>query len=289
MYSLLMVGARGYWDNGGTNFDLSRYLEYTDDGLVQQLRPITPEVIERLQSWPALFAYEFSRYDEPSVEVARVGRLTSIKVRHSRARIAFEFDSSVPPITAEKMRTMLWELDIENETTRTHWAVKDVDLFDVLRRKNVVAGLPAQVRMPDLLVTSQVVERALADAEHLIANGRGASSALDRVHTSLHGYLIQLCVEAELIPCSGEHLSITALFKILREEHPKFLYAGPRGAEVGSALKASSSIIEAINTLRNNASVAHPNEAVVPEPEAMYLVNLARSLLHYIEMKRVAN
>lgn len=284
-----MVGAEGYWDKGGTNFDLSRYLEYTDDVLRQQLRPITPEVIERLQSWPALFAYEFSEYADPSAEVARVGRLTSIRVRNTRIRIAFELDPTVPPITAEKMRTMLWELDIEYETTRTHWAVKEVDLLDVLRRKNVLFNLPAQVRTPDLIVTSEAVKRALADAEHLIENGRGASSALDRVHTSLHGYLIQLCVEAELIPSSGEHPSMTALFKKLREEHPRFLYTGPRAAEVGSALKASSSIIEAINTLRNNASVAHPNEAVVPEPEAMYLVNLARSLLHYIEMKRLTN
>jgi hypothetical protein len=81
---------------------------------------------------------------------------------------------------------------------------------------------------------------------------------------------------------------MTALFRMLREQHPKFGYAGPRASEVGSALKASPSIIEALNTLRNNASVAHPNDTVVPEPEAMYLVNLARSVLHYLEMKRQA-
>jgi len=288
MYSLLMVGSRGWWDNGGTNFDLGRYLEYTDEELKQQLRPLTSAVIESLKSWPALFAYEFSKYDEPDVEVAWVGRLTSIKVRHSTARIAFEFDPAVPPITAGTIRTMLWDLDIESETTRTHWAVKDIDLFDVLRRKNVYAGLPAQVRTPELRITSQAVERAIDDAEHLIESGRGATSALDRVHTTLHGYLIQLCVDAELMERTGEHPSLTALFKKLREKHPKFQYAGPRASEVGSALKASSSIIEAINTLRNNASVAHPNEAVVPEPEAMYLINLARSLLHYLEMKRLA-
>jgi hypothetical protein len=263
-------------------------LEYTDEELKQQLRPMTPEVIERLKGWPALFAYEFSKYDEPSAEVARVGRLTSIKVRNSKARITYEFDPTVPPITAEKIRLMLWDLDMEFETTRTHWAVKDVDLLDVLKRKNVLDRLPSQVRAPKLPITSEVVERAIADAEHLIENGRGASSALDRVHTTLHGYLIQLCIDAQLIEATAEHVSMTLLFKKLREDHPKFQYVGPRAAEVGSALRASSSIIEAINTLRNNASVAHPNEAIVPEPEAMYLINLSRSLLHYLEMKRLS-
>lgn len=37
-------------------------------------------------------------------------------------------------------------------------------------------------------VTSEVVERALADAETLLERGK-ATSAVDRVHTALHGYL----------------------------------------------------------------------------------------------------
>jgi hypothetical protein len=282
------VGSHGWWDNGGVNFDLSRYLEYTDDELKKKLNPMTPDVIEQLISWPALFAYEFTKYEDPSVEVARVGRLTSIKVRYAKARIAYELDPTVPPITVATIRTMLWDLDIESETTRTHWAVKDIDLFDVLRRKNVLpAVLPAQVRVPELKITSEVVDRAITDAERLLESGQGAASALDRVHTTLHGYLIELCVEAGLISKAGEYPSMTALFKKLREEHPKFGYSGPRASEVGAALKATPSIIEAFNTLRNNASLAHPNQAIVPEPEAMYLINLARSLLHYIEMKRL--
>lgn len=276
-----MVYGRGYWDRGGATFDLSRYLEFTNNALVRQLKPITEEVIEQLKSWPALFAYELATGED-----ARVGWLRDIQIRNNSARISFEFDPSVPPISVDTLESMLWELDIENETQRSHWAVKDIDLFAVLRKKGVTADLPAQVPAPELGITSETVERALEDAEHLLTTGRGASSAVDRVHTVLHGYLIALCKEANLLIDSPERLSMTALFKKLREEHPKFAYAGPREVEIGSVLKASAAIIEGINTLRNNASVAHPNEAIVPEPEAMYLVNLARSLLHYIEMKR---
>lgn len=70
------------------------------------------------------------------------------------------------------------------------------------------------------------------------------------------------------------------------KDDPHFKHDGQSGSEVGSALNSSASIIEALNTLRNNASGAHPNEAIVDEAEAMYLINLARSLFYYMEMKQ---
>ncbi|WP_072790780.1 abortive infection family protein [Duganella sacchari] len=289
MYNLLMDRRSGCWEAGGATVSLGRYLEYTDDAIAARLSEMTPEVIEQLQGWPALFAYEFSEYDDHNSVVAWVGRITSIQIRGSSARIGCEFDPSVPPLTLRKMLAMLWELDIEYETDRTHWAVKDIDLEAVLRSKGIIGTLPAPVSTPQLAITSETVERALSEVEHLVKTGRGAASALDRIHTALHGYLIQLCVDASLLPVQDEQLSLTAAFKKLREDHPKFSYAGPRPGEVTSALKASSSIIEVLNTLRNNASMAHPNSAIVPEPEAMYLINLARSLLHYVEMKRTTN
>lgn len=35
-------------------------------------------------------------------------------------------------------------------------------------------------------------------------------------------------------------------------------------------------------------SLAHPNEHIIPETEAMYVINLIRSLLYYFEMKVTA-
>lgn len=46
-------------------------------------------------------------------------------------------------------------------------------------------------------MTSEVVRRALADAEHLITTS-GATSAVDRVHTALHGYLLNVCSQAQI-------------------------------------------------------------------------------------------
>jgi len=38
--------------------------------------------------------------------------------------------------------------------------------------------------------------------------------------------------------------------------------------------------------VRNNASVAHPNEALLGEPEATLVINTVRTLLSYLEDKR---
>lgn len=143
--------------------------------------------------------------------------------------------------------------------------------------------MPDAVESPSLSISSSTVERALEDADKLIASGQGATSALDRVHTALHGYLNVICREAGIAVDPGEKM--TSVFKKLREQHPKLLYAGPREGDVGMVFKGTATIIDAVNTLRNNASVAHPNDTVMPQAEAMFLINLIRSLLHFIEMK----
>jgi hypothetical protein len=143
--------------------------------------------------------------------------------------------------------------------------------------------LPDAVESPKLSITSDTVERALEDAGHLIASGQGATSAIDRVHTALHGYINALCRDSGIAIEFNEKM--TSVFKKLREQHPKLTYNGPRSNEIDLVFKATATIVDSINTLRNNASIAHPNETVIPQAEAMFLINLMRSLLHFIEMR----
>lgn len=44
-------------------------------------------------------------------------------------------------------------------------------------------------------------------------------------------------------------------------------------------------IVDALNPLRNRASLAHPNESLLAEPEAMLVINSVRTLLHYIDSR----
>lgn len=79
---------------------------------------------------------------------------------------------------------------------------------------------------PNLLSTSEVVERALADADSLL-HTNGPISCVDRLHTALHGYLRSLCNDAGIAVQEGA--PITALFKQLRSEHPgRFSILAPK-------------------------------------------------------------
>ncbi|KGM52262.1 hypothetical protein N792_03865 [Lysobacter concretionis Ko07 = DSM 16239] len=132
------------------------------------------------------------------------------------------------------------------------------------------------------LSSSEVVDRALKDADHLL-HTRGPVSCVDRLHTALHGYLRDLCGKAGLT--FAPDASLTTLFKLLRTEHPSFKNLGPQDQEMARVLGSMAATVDALNTLRNRASVAHPNEALLGEPEAMLMVNITRSLFHYLEAK----
>ena len=137
------------------------------------------------------------------------------------------------------------------------------------------------VKNPTLLITSDIVERALADSEQLI-HSRGVLSGADRIHTALHGYLRALCERHHVdVPHDA---AITALFKGLRQ-HPVFIENGPAVAQVQRITQSIATIIDSLNPLRNRATLAHANEAVLDEPEAMLLINEVRTLLHYLNAK----
>jgi Abortive infection C-terminus len=138
------------------------------------------------------------------------------------------------------------------------------------------------VAAPELKITSDVVERALADAETLIRSS-GAVSGLDRVHTALHGYLKAASQEAGL--SIGNDPGITELFKLLRRSHPGLSGSVAGAKEIDRILNSMASIVDALNPLRNRGSVAHPNEELLDEPEAMLVINAVRTLLHYLNSR----
>ena len=46
-----------------------------------------------------------------------------------------------------------------------------------------------------------------------------------------------------------------------------------------------SSVVDTLNTLRNTASLAHPNDALLDDEEAMLAINAAQTILHYLDPK----
>lgn len=130
---------------------------------------------------------------------------------------------------------------------------------------------------------SDIVRRALDDAASLLRT-TGPQSAVDRVHTALHGYLRSLCEEID-VHLDGRP-TMNQLFKALRGSHPALADVGTRAEDVKRILGAMATILDALNPVRNRGSVAHPNDQLIGEPEAHLVINVVRTLLNYLEDKR---
>ena len=142
----------------------------------------------------------------------------------------------------------------------------------------------ALVQVAGLRITSKIVETAITDAETLVGS-RGAASGIDRIHTALHGYLIAACRDASVEPPSDANT--TTLFKLLRRSHSRLADLGPRADDIERILNACSTILDAANPLRNRASVAHPNAAILGDAEARLVVNVARTMLGYLDARLI--
>src|SRR5579884_3998780 len=84
---------------------------------------------------------------------------------------------------------------------------------------SLITRLESDRLVPTVLpqITSDVVLRALTDAENLIQTS-GPTSAVDRVHTVLHGYLRAVCEAASISYGQGD--SMVALLRKLEDQHP---------------------------------------------------------------------
>lgn len=144
---------------------------------------------------------------------------------------------------------------------------------------------PLPVAAPSPAVPSDVLDQVLADIERALAEGR-PEAGIDRVHTALHTYLWSLAREAQLT--LDDDTGMPELFKALRQNHAALQPTGPRAADLTRILNAMATIIDALNPLRNRASLAHPSDQLLPDAEAMLTINSVRTVMHYLE-KRMRN
>ncbi len=114
-------------------------------------------------------------------------------------------------------------------------------------------------------------------------NEKGPSNAVDRIHTAFHGYLEALCDEENIT--YSKDASITNLFKLLQNQHPTIRDFGSRRDEIKKILRSMANILDALNTIRNHASLAHPNEQILDENEAMLSIHIAKTFIQYLDKK----
>jgi hypothetical protein len=138
------------------------------------------------------------------------------------------------------------------------------------------------VSNPHLGITVRQVEEALADAEQLLKS-RSPASAVDRVHTAFHGYLLEQCRKNNITVDREE--SITLLFKKLRETHLRLKVEIREHQEIDKICKALAVIIDCLNPIRNQHSRAHPNKIIINDDESLLVINSIRTLIHYLNSK----
>src|SRR6185437_7331053 len=120
------------WGNGRDTIPYVRALEHTEDELVERFRPNGQLDLAALLQLPTLFVQESSGRD---TEVAHVGTITHARVVGSNISLEYTYDLAVPAIPNSILETLSGDLAITGfEFHRTHWAVKDVDLYRVLIR-----------------------------------------------------------------------------------------------------------------------------------------------------------
>lgn len=134
MYNLLVTATEGAWNLDAYEYDRTRFLEYTADNIKARFATLDAETMEQLKSFPTLFTYE------GTAELARVGYIRRIRERGRSILIEYEFDDAIAPFTFSFLEPLRAKLDIERwEMSRTHWAVKEEDLFSILASKKLVA------------------------------------------------------------------------------------------------------------------------------------------------------
>lgn len=152
MFNLLVTAGEGDWSNPSWVISKSRFLEYTDESIKERFQNLSDTVISNIKSMPTLFMYE--DYHHAS---ARIGQITEIQRRQKELKITYSFNPSINEISYETLKSIYNDLDIVTnyEPYRTHWAIKDVNLIEVLQQKNVLENksYQSQKRPPKVFIS----------------------------------------------------------------------------------------------------------------------------------------
>lgn len=150
MYSCL-VSYNG-WAEGRDSILASRVFEYTDAPLLTTFAPNGVIDFERVLRLPALFVQEVSASDN---SFARIGTIFRARPSGKEVMLEYAFDPDIPPISIRALQSIAGELGLgEWELNRTHWAIKDEDLFRALIR--IVQPRRSQPRVFTLSHSSDV-------------------------------------------------------------------------------------------------------------------------------------
>jgi len=163
MYNLLV----GFIDGEAS---ASRMLEYTEDAVRQYVAPSGALDPSRLTNLPTLVMPELQ--DSRSRQVAHVGHVEGLTLVGRDYRFRFVPNSAVPAIASDRIEKVSRLLQIDDwEFSRTHWAIKNIDLYRVLHESVFDQALTPQVfRLPVEVATEQDLVAVMMPFDARFAN-----------------------------------------------------------------------------------------------------------------------
>lgn len=83
----------------------------------------------------------------------------------------------------------------------------------------------------------------------------------------------------------GSLPTTTELYKAIRTSHPAFAVTGAHAEAIKKVANGMASSLDGLNTLRNQASAAHPNEELLDDVDGALAVNATRTIFNYVAGK----
>lgn len=119
------------WEGSHGVVGRDRLFEYTSEALAAELGGATAPNLARLATLPCLFMQEGTEH-----QLARVGTIRNPRLSGGSITFEYYFDPDIAPLPNWRIHQNKLQFDMPSdfEFSRMHWAVKDVDLFQVLLR-----------------------------------------------------------------------------------------------------------------------------------------------------------
>lgn len=181
MFNLLISASPESWDSSPYELDRSRAaVEYTADEISERYKFFDEKAIQELKSFPALFVTE-----NETVE-SRIGYITNIRVRQNTVVIDFEFDPILPSLKIGAIEDLRVDIDLGRwELSRTHWAIKDEPIFEILVRKDYIsqqqldASLALKEPQAPLIPPAQVEPSQFNNSQVFLVHGHDEIAKLE--------------------------------------------------------------------------------------------------------------
>lgn len=153
MFNLLVSSAG--WADAGDTLDVSRVLEYTAADIKTTLQPEGRLDVAFVRRLPTLFIAESSSNVQFN---PRLGKLIDVRQDGRQYHLSYYFDESGPRLVPGDVEALASALRIDDwELNRTHWAIKEADLYRVLYEHGGQAISPTVFKFKRLPVVKNLV------------------------------------------------------------------------------------------------------------------------------------